>query len=584
MIQETTIQDKEKSLELLASNSQLLAPTMYQVITLNSTARLLSLLDRNPYSKTHGSFSRNYWHYKILADSPSSTDQQGVLALSCIYLLNLKSNNFYLNSNLLDPIEASIYYWTKLQSKDGSFSEWYPNEHSHVATAFTSYAISESLLLLKDKINVKILEKATSSLKKSGDWLNKNIDTTALNHTAGAVAALYNIYLLTGEKIYLEVCHKNLNTLIGLQDKEGWFPEYGNADPGYLGVSIDYLAKYWHKSKDPIAEQSLKKALDFLIWFYLENSKTTGGEFGWRNVKYMLPHGLALLSEKFESAKYLESNLRASLKQDLSINPNSVDDRYFLFFHYPNYAQASLLEPKEVDFSSIRPKTFLKIFSSSGLVSCKQENYHLITNLKKEGILKLELRDSILSDCGYFTKIKSSNKILSTQTTSKIEQLETNEELPFTAQIKTNFIELKPTKPASLILFRLFNFTFGKSALFMKFFNNYIKENFIYQTKEFNIPLTLERSIFLDSNKIIIEDQMICEDKKLKLEKLSIEPSLSLMHVPTSKYFHFSDLNSDSDFNPSNLAEPFNKNNKITVKRIVDLNQSKPNIELIVTM
>lgn len=580
MIQEVVIQHKKESSEVSGSSSVL---NIYQSITLSSLDRLLSLLDRNPYSRTYGSFSRNYWHYKILADFPSSTDQQGVLALSCLYLLNLKSNNFYLNPELLKLIEAGINYWTKLQSKDGSFSEWYPNEHSHVATAFTSYAISESLLLLKDKINVKILEKAINTLKKAGYWLNKNIDITALNHTAGGVAALYNIYLLTKEKKYLEGCQKNLNTLVRLQDKEGWFPEYGGADPGYLGVSIDYLAKYWYKSHDPILEKSLRKALDFLVWFYQDDLKTTGGEFGSRNVKYMLPHGLILLSNQFNSAKYLESNLRNSLdnnKDNKVISPTTIDDRYFLFFHYPNYAQASLVDLPKEDFNHYRPKSFLKVFPSSGLISCKQENHHFIVNLKKGGILKLNLK----SDCGYFASLKDSDKVLTTQTLSQITQLQENEKLPFSISIKTNFVECdfrEPYLKSLLIPFRVFNYLFGQSNLIMSIFNKLIKEKLIYQTKKANL-LTLYRNISIDEKKITIEDNLKSEVSGLLLDKLVIEPNISLMHVPSSKYFHFNDLNKESNFNPCNLADIFNKHGKASVKRIVNLSENDTDVKLII--
>lgn len=582
MIQKMAISEKEKSLESSISSFHSTSNN-YQKIALTSLDRLLSLLDRNPYSKTYGSFSRNYWHYKILADFPSSTDQQGVLALSCIYFLNSKSNNFYLNSELLKLIEAGINYWTKLQSKDGSFSEWYPNEHSHVATAFTSYAISESLLLLKDKINVEILEKTINSLKKTGYWLNKNIDTIALNHTAGGVAALYNIYLLTNEKKYLDGCQKNLNTLVRLQDKEGWFPEYTGADPGYLGVSIDYLAKYWHKSCDPVAENSLRKALDFLVWFYQDDLKTTGGEFGSRNVKYMLPHGLILLSKQFDSAKYLESNLRNSLdnnKENKVISPITIDDRYFLFFHYPNYAQASLVDLPKEDFNHYRPKSFLKVFPSSGLISCKQENHHFIVNVKKGGVLKLDLK----SDSGYFATLKDSDKVLTTQTLSQITHLQENANLPFSASIKTNFVECNFREPylkSLLIPFRVFNYLFGRSSLIMSIFNKLIKKKLIYQTKKANL-LTLYRNISIDEKTITIEDNLKSEVSSLLLDKLVIEPNISLMHVPSSKYFHFNDLNKDPNFNPCDLVDIFNNHGKVSVKRIVDLSENEADVKLIV--
>ena len=574
---------KEEKLEVLDQAKENKTSNVYQSIALSEIPRLLSLLDRNPYSKTYGSFSRNYWHYKTFTDFPSAPDQQGVLALACLYLTNISGNALYQNEETLKLIEAGINYWTKIQLPDGSFCEWYPNEHSHVATAFTSYAISESLLLLKNKISKNTSENAIKYLKKSGQWLINNIDTIVLNHTAGAVATLYNIYLLTNDDAFKKGAKKNLLVLEKLQNNEGWLPEYGSADPGYLGVSIDYLAKYWEKSKDSLAEKVITKALDFLIWFYQDNTGTTGGEYGSRNIKYILPHGLKILSNNFPNAAWLGSKLTDSLKENKAINPGTVDDRYFLFFHYPNYALASLTIITQQKQENIRQKSFFKYFDSSGLVSIKRDDFHIVLNLKKGGISSICIKDGALNDSGYFAKVKGIDIVLTSQTSSEVTSLAKTTTLPATFTIKTNFARLNNNENILknlLIPFRIFNYTFGSIPFIMSIFNKVIKKRLVPQSKPSSL-LSIERTITIEENKLTFDDIIKSEKQGTILDKLSIEPSLSIMHVPSSKYFIPSDLQRDKNFNPDDISKEFNKKEYLKIKRIINLNQS--DTELIIS-
>ena len=557
---------------------------IYQFITLNSASRLLSLLDRNSYSQTYGSFSRNYWHYKT-TDFSSASDQQGVLGLTSLYLLNLPENSFYKNNEVLKLIEAAINYWSKIQLTDGSFSEWYPNEHSHVATSFTSYAISETLLLLKESLSKKTFNNAIKHLKKAGKWLINNIDTMVLNHTAGAVAALYNIYLLTNENIFNEGAKKNLFALKELQDSEGWIPEYSGADPGYLGVSIDYLAKYWHKCKDKTSEEIINKALNFLVWFYQDTRGTTGGEYGSRNVKYILPHGLALLSNDFPHALWLENKFEESLINKKTINPETIDDRYFLFFHYPNYALTSLLYNSDKGNKTSRPDKFLKYFSSSGLITLKENDFHIIVNLKKGGIASICTSKNIFSDCGYFIKIKDSDTILTSQTSSEAIQTSEMLNLPLSFTINLKLVKLNTSKPylsRLLIFFRIFNYTIGHIPFLMNLFNNYIKKKLIAQSVPSDL-ISLERKIIIETNKIIFDDVLTAEKSNILLEKLSIEPNTSIMHVPTSKYYTHFDLERNEKFNPCGFAEEFNKKGCLKLKRVISIIGQEASIDLVVS-
>ena len=60
------------------------------------------------------------------------------------------------------------------------------------------------------------------------------------------------------------------------QTSEGWFPEYGRAVPGYTSVSIDFLAKYWRRTRDKRSLSMIERSLTFLAHF-VHPDGTVGG-------------------------------------------------------------------------------------------------------------------------------------------------------------------------------------------------------------------------------------------------------------------------------------------------------------------
>lgn len=124
--------------------------------------RLLGLLDKNFQSPTFGCFDRNFWHYNI-TDFACARFQEAVLTLALLYNLNDPENIYFQDNKILSFIKGGIDFWCKIQKNDGSFEEWYPNEHSFVATAFSTYAISETLIILKEKLDT---DKVIKHLKR----------------------------------------------------------------------------------------------------------------------------------------------------------------------------------------------------------------------------------------------------------------------------------------------------------------------------------------------------------------------------------------------------------------------------------
>lgn len=488
--------------------------------------RLLGLLDRNPLSRTYGCFDRQYWHYRTV-DFASTRSQEAVLILALLY--SNKSTKYYQSPLILDWINASLDFWTKIQSRNGSFSEWYPKENSFVATAFSSYAVSETLLLLKDKI--KNQEKIIASLEKACKWLSTKRETIVQNQESGAIAAIYNIYLLTENPIYKQIAKAKTLEISEKQSTEGWFYEYGGADIGYLSLTIDYLAKYYKKSKDENALKAATKAIDFISYFIHPNL-TFGGEYASRNTEYLIPDGFEILSEKNKKAAAISKAIRDSLKNKTTIAPSSLDDRYLTYISY-TWLQAGL-DSKNIS-ASLKIEPF-KHFKEAGIVIVNNKNYYLILNYKKGGAFKLFFKNSnkVVYDAGL--QIKSGkNSYISSFLSKNLAAVNKNN-----IKIYGNFykINTNPMTPIKNILLRSFQLVFGSSDLLGFLIKNFLRRKLITSAKPSSFKFSRE---FTLNENIRVED--IIRDIN-KVDELIIGGKFSYSYIPSSRYFQESELNS----------------------------------------
>lgn len=435
--------------------------SIYLKEVLDQTPRLLGLLDRNVSSQTYGCFDRQYWHYNT-ADFACARSQESVLTLTLLYKINHKSNTYYNQKLILDWINAGLKFWTQIQEPDGSFNEWYPKEHSFVATAFSTYAISEAVLLLGEKIREK--ETILSSLQKAGDWILNKEEKRVQNQESGAAVALYNLYLLTGEIKYKKSAKEKIESIVNSQTNEGWFYEYGGADIGYLSLCVDYLSKYYKKTSDTNLPNTLTKAVNFLSYFIHPN-ETSGGEYGSRNTEYIIPHGFEIMSEEIPAAKTISSFIRNALHHKSSISLSSVDDRYISYIAY-TYLQAYLDSNDKISVEEPEPifkNNFVKEFTEAGLWIYSDGNIYLISNFKKGGAFKafFKTNNAPLYDSGIVVETIDGKKLTSSWLTNKnrVNILENGLSIRGNLwQIVDNV--LSPTKN---VLLRLFQMTLGRS-------------------------------------------------------------------------------------------------------------------------
>jgi hypothetical protein len=305
---------------------------VYRKIVLNQMPRILGLGDRNSSSKTFGCFDRYYWHYK-LSDFANARFQEASLLLALLYKNKFNGNLYYEKKKVLEWSKSAVHFWLNIQHKDGSFDEGYPYERSFCGTALSSYAISESILLLGLRMDNKKIE-------KTGNWLSKNKNVEVSNQMAGAAVALYNAYLITKNRRYVAAAEDKIQILLKKQTEEGFFPEYGGCDIGYLSICISHLANYFKKTQDKSLVTPLKKAVRFV-----EKRVRDDGSYDYKNMsrktQYIYPYGFAIMGSD------IIERVAKGLKDNRIVNPAWMDDRFCIPLTI-DYLQA-YLELKNAD-------------------------------------------------------------------------------------------------------------------------------------------------------------------------------------------------------------------------------------------
>lgn len=361
--------------------------------------KILGLLDRNRLSPTYGCFDKAFWHYRT-ACFPSGMAQELVLPLALVYRYAFAGGAaFYRQPVLKEWVCAGVRYANSSAHRDGSCDDYFPYERALGAVAFSLYACTESALLLE--LQAPEFE---SFFIRRGYWLLDYDEAGRLaNHHALAVLALYNVYLYTGHESFKQGAQKRLSRLLSWQSAEGWFPEYEGCDPGYHTATIDFLAKYYDKSKDAQVLDPLRNAVHFAVDF-MHPDGSFAGVYGSRNTSLFFPHGLELLGALLPEATWLADRYVEGAQSGNRVYLE--DDRLIGHLTY-NHLQAALdARPRCAHPAS--PPDGVRLWQDAGLYVRRQGPYHAVLSVAKGGVLKLFEHDRLLyADSGLIARLQN---------------------------------------------------------------------------------------------------------------------------------------------------------------------------------
>ncbi|MBB4640613.1 hypothetical protein [Rhizorhapis suberifaciens] len=253
--------------------------------------KILTLLDRTPFSRTYGCFDRIYWHYRMI-DFPCGMSQEFVYPLALAWCLNVPNNPYYQAPAIRDFVEAGIRFAARSAHSDGSCDDYYPFERAAGAAAFSLLACLEAASLIGLQNDPEI----RAFFRKRAGWLATHKEAGRLsNHEALIVANLIRMSALDGD-IWEAPLRARAARLLSWQDEEGWFDEYGGADPGYLSLTIGLLADSDRRRPDLGLRSACQMAIQFFAHF-VHPDGTVGGSYTSRGTQNFFPHGFEIAGE-----------------------------------------------------------------------------------------------------------------------------------------------------------------------------------------------------------------------------------------------------------------------------------------------
>ncbi len=536
------------------------AAQLYLRRALDQMPRSISLQDREPLSRTYGCFDRTYWAWKFV-DFPGARYQEGVYPLAFVYATDDGGRGYLGNRRMLAWIHAGLDYWASIQYRDGSFDEAYPFEHSLAATAFTGFYIAEAYRLVGDRLGEATRNRTRSALLRTGDWLVRNDETHGFlsNHLAAAAGALVTIGQLFDQPRLLERSRYFIGRILDHQSSEGWYEEYGGADPGYQTHGTFYLARCWELTGDEALAESLDRSARFLEPF-VHADGTLGGEYGSRSTQFVYPAGFEMLAGRSAAACRIAERLAVSIRERRVASLETMDAQNF----YPllnntlfaSRAARVRAESEPTPESSPAPTASAAVcieFPEAGLMKVIRPAYELVIGVSKGGVFKLFDRRGgrlVDSDCGYAGRTRR-GKLATSQNLDRTIRAEVRGdrievEVPFYASGRTVFAPLK------FVAFRLVNLTLGRVPTLARWVKDLLVKVLIVRRQA--LPLRLRRTFVLGDDGVEVHDR-VWSTGHVPLEVLRRETTFSTVHMGSSRYFQTNELRLDAEQGAAQDAE-----------------------------
>ena len=516
--------------------------TSYLHLALTQLSRLLSSGDREPLSLTCGCFDRSFWAWKF-TDFAGARFQEAAYALSHLYRRDCE-NPLRAQPKALAWARACMGFWRSLQHRDGSFDEAYPFEHSLAATAFTCFYVGEAFRLIADELSSPERDALRRTFVRAGDWLCRNDEHHGKlsNHLAAAAAALVVIERITEDHRYGARADHFLNRIYGGQSPEGWYDEYGGADPGYQTHATFYLARIWELTNDAVLLDSLARSAAFLKHFIHPNG-TLGGEYGSRNTEFYFPAGFEMLAPVCADAAAISRFMRPAVAESTPAGL-AMMDRYNLLPMLNNYlfadvacadtraAQAPLPLPCEQEGEWH--------FPDAGLLVRVTPSYYAVIGLSKGGVVKLYDRRTgrlAASDCGYWARLGDKRVVSSQSLTRPARYRKDGHRI----ELEAEFVQVnqRVMSPWLFSAFRLFSLTAGRIQAMADYIKRILVEALVRQRRA--VTIALRRTLTLDPATVMVEDAL-SNTSEFMIETVAAGDKFATIHMGSSRYFQEQEL------------------------------------------
>jgi hypothetical protein len=492
--------------------------------------RVLSEQDRDPYSPTRGCFDRRFWAWKLV-DFPEATFQRHVYPLAVLY--GDRRSQLYQREEVRMAIADGLRFAFQIQHRNGSFDQAFPYEQSWGATAFLLHPLLASMELVASldidtDVARKRLSAAAGFLKREGE--RHGLIT---NHLAGGALSLQIAGMRLNDRESRDRAETMVAEIVASQSPEGWFPEYGGADPGYQTLCLYYLAEVAQLAPTPALEASLDRALEFLQWF-VHPDGTFGGSYGSRRTRIAYLGGFARLAGRSPLAAAMLQTLSNAVIHGAAISIDTVDSGNLapLFTNLVSAIDQSQPAAGDVTLPAFQPLA-TRDFTAAGLHVRSTQKYFAIVGVSNGATLTVFDRDArtlIHDDGGYVGELSDGARITSQVSQQRHADVASGE---IATTVTFHHMPKPVPTPALFLILRVLNLTLMRSIAI----GNMIKRLLVKRlmTGQSETSLRVRRRIVF-GDRIEIEDHFE-NPAGLALRWLRGGVAFNSIHMASAGYF-----------------------------------------------
>jgi hypothetical protein len=513
---------------------------IYAVKTLSQVPRLLSQLDRNPYSSTYGSFDRSYWHDKA-TDFSNADAQLGAHTLALLYQFDFPENPYKGQPWIKEWAIAALTFWAGLQHADGTFDEHYPFERGWAGpTAFLVYYNGEAYRMLKDAMSKEASERVAQTIRRAAYAIIRGEaeEDRLANHHALACLAVWKAHELFGESALKKGYERLWNGFLELHNRdEGWSLEYDGADPGYLSATVSFLAKMHDHEPVPGLKEVLRQAIDFCSYFVFPDG-SYAGNIGSRHTHHFYPHGFEIMAKVNGTAQAIAARLSKSLEEGNLVPPEIMSDRYMVL-RMSEYLLACLAASPRPATPTLLPceqEPFVRYFPSARVQITNRKNYYLITNLGKGGVLRVCTRPPEYKhamDSGIMARLADGAIVTSQWINPNYEVEQSESGWVVRGSLQKTPLQ-KPFTVFTHVIFRLTLLVLGWCAPIAHWLKGQIRKTLMLSSSA--VPIRFTRTCSMSNGDLVLVDEIRLEGR-IEVRELSIGADVLMRHVPQSQYF-----------------------------------------------
>ncbi|MHB8782192.1 MAG: prenyltransferase/squalene oxidase repeat-containing protein [Desulfobacteria bacterium] len=508
--------------------------------------RHLGEWNRIGYAADAGSLCRQAWLYRLPVGFHPPTLQCAAYSVGRLFLFRHPDNPFCNSGQVLSALRAAVAFTRSLQHRDGSFPEWYPSQRSFCAT---SYLAAYHAMLLPE-LGSDWTEEHAGWLFRAGRWIARNLREESSNQMAAAACALHFLSLWEKGREFDSGKTRATELLLKGQHEEGWFPEYGGADPGYQSLTLDFLVRI--RSRTPSEEllTRIRRGMEFLSATVLPDG-TVPSACSMRGTNFLTPFAIEFMAGSSAEVALLRRKLLRGVATGAIPAPSTVDARCASHLLLPSYVDAAIIEAEKGDAGDEENRVAEAsgkrlVFPEAGILCYPSPAVSVVLSVRRGGCLQGSLGEDApipFYDTGYFIRAAGRWTISSCRSESsraEIGDRDVETGLLMTTDGRGGTIPTRFTKPFRTLrpAVLLCGSIAGRLGMATRW-ERYMKRRAF---REFAAsPLQFRRTVKITDSEILIEDEIL-NPSGLRVDAFLAAALPLLSAQPSSQFFSVSDL------------------------------------------